>query len=261
MNRVIESAVSDLIESDYVILPERIVYELLGKERFVFADNIAIYRDGMRSFFLQKENVKYKYYVSTLLDDKYKCHQCGYWPKSSFKDENNQPLCVEFYNSRDYFQSTKSDIIHSYRYRENNITNIHSLPCASAYNISRYLVDNITTPFIRGYAEMTETNVPDYTFQLQCTYYSEESQLDIHTDKGYFEGIVGPADGLMIINSSGKEIINLGFGEIILYTGRHFQYTYTPMIESRYNPNPLQHGVIASMGRMSVPFACLNYKT
>ncbi|MGB3511706.1 MAG: hypothetical protein WBA93_21200 [Microcoleaceae cyanobacterium] len=126
-----------------------------------------------------------------------------------------------------------------------------------AHQLGEFLDREFVTPILQQFSSQYGLEMPSTSLQVQCAYYSTPFHLAPHTDKGFFEGIIGLANGLTIYPSHDNQPVqvDLKTGDILLYTGLEFQDFYSDRISNV--PLPLLHSVEADAGRMSILMAYL----
>ncbi len=250
MNDYLLSLVDYFIQHGYVIIDLR---ELSQQGELLEYENAhKRYLHALKKYFRLDLQEKELSLVDAEIDKVTKCRKSGYWPKEMFDGNPN-----EFYNSRDFFTSTSSTILDPFNGNEKN----GLLPDNEAYAISHFSIEHIVTPFLKTYLTRFDISIPRYAFQIQSSYFDRKSSLGFHTDSGFFEGISGVADGLIVIDQHDKKERNISLKshEAILYTGDSFQRYYSSFLPEASIPAPLVHAVEAQAERISAPFVCIRY--
>lgn len=250
------------IKEGYVIVRQDDLNMLGAKDVIEFQQNIKEYRRKLKHFFSipleEKKLIEGQYGEHPVT----RCHYTGYWGRSSFDTtkgvNKGVDFCMEYFNSRNFYQNAPDNMCIPEEASEEIANKLKPyLPNKAAYEITNFIDKNFIKPVIGGFCAKYDLPMPKPTLQIQCTYYPDKSKLGMHKDRGFFEGIIGPATGI-IIHPEGRDEelrVDLAIGETILYTGLQFDNFYKD--KAKEVPFPLLHAVEAEAGRMSLPFACL----
>ncbi len=258
-----EKELSDIdffIKEGYIIIRQKDLNRFDSREVNEFQQNIKEYREILRKFFsLPSEEKK-------LIESKYgthpvtKCHYAGYRGKSTYTNKKGVNFCMEYFHSRNFYKNSRDNMCIPEEASEEIATKLKAyLPNKAAYEITNFIRKNFIHTFLGGFCTKNGVPTPKTTIQIQCTYYPDKSKLGIHQDTAFFEGIIGPATGLIIQPGGRNEKlhVDLAIGETILYTGLQFNEVYKEKVKDV--PFPLLHAVEAEAGRISLPFACFHY--
>ena len=250
------------LEQGYCLIDHQTIKQLCPtRSADEFAQNIISFRTGMKDFFGLPLEVKKCVEVGFDRDPLTRCHPVGYWAKSTYQDYD--PLAqvnfdLEYYNCRNYYSLNSEPACLPTTISDTEIEPIPTtFPHEEAHQLGKFLDREFITPIFQQFSSRYKLKMPSTSLQVQCAYYSTPFHLAPHTDQGFFEGIIGPANGLTIYPSPKNQPIqvNLQTGDILFYTGLEFQDFYSDRISDV--PVPLLHGVEANARRMSVLLACL----